>query len=1074
VINTGEEVRPDIRGDEVRQAVDALRGYAYQLYVSGSAWLDLREKEQLYLEVAEDYATACSGALNAVQVKDTTATATINSEGVLDALDSFIALRESNETHEVHLRYLTTARLGLERSNEDRIGGEAVLSYWRKAASGGEVAPLRARLLAASVSDRVRKFIEERDDEALRHEFLKRIQWECGAPPFEELRRDFLDRLVHFGSVHGIPPSTAEKLSGAVLERLLTTCASRGSRRLSFTDLLRLAEAHSKVPISIAALDSLLGSARADAHISVTADAQFDLRADLRSASELQIPENVNKRKDLLERTVSEILASKIIWLAAGTGFGKTILARMALKEIGGDWFTLSLRDLRGAELLEVLRASRVRLPKSSRGILVDDFNASDERLSVQGLADLLAAAKRRDVAVIVTSYTSFSATVSGEIGLPIVLLPVPELTETEIEEQITLYGGNPRTWGKYVRLSTGGGHPQLVRALVLGLARRDWPAEELKELSALLGKNADLEAVRRECRLRLLSELNEGPRQLLYRLSLYSGSITREFALRMAEVPPSVMEPGGSLDQLVGAWLETETATSFRVSPLVSNVGIAQLSEGTRRGLHGAIARWLVPRSPLDAHQVNAALAHALIGGETEVLSRAAFGVIAAGMSTHSKLAVPLFGLRMLRSDLAIFASDPHLSCLLRLAQCLLVAASDDTSEFAALWTALERETSAIENDEQRQSFWALTLGKTLFNPNCAELIPNTPELIVRFENLAAQKLDFTEVLEELAQANGTDVPSIGTFLCALQFEGIKSISLLRRYFEGLNGLSSDDRKRLFDTKFARMFGRDTVINRAWIAESNSKAIDVNKAPSDYEAIANILVNWGEMELATSAFAAQAVLLDEYKKNSEGALLVLAAAKRQFPEALDILRAETRIRFNTGEFDKALDIGRRVLDSPKLLDDISASYLVREVAISAAKLGRLKLAHDYFRQGYEQSARLGGADKYILPMTIGLLADAAICSWKSGEKALAISEMSKAVEMLADLPFDESLRASHCHRVSRFVLLGFNIEAHEGEWPRDVPYVLEPGMVSNPLPHTEIDEGPLAVYEYCWYMQYS
>lgn len=58
------------RGDAVRQ-IDALRGYAFQLCGSALAWLGLDEGEQLYLEVAEDYAVAAADALRAVQAKDT-------------------------------------------------------------------------------------------------------------------------------------------------------------------------------------------------------------------------------------------------------------------------------------------------------------------------------------------------------------------------------------------------------------------------------------------------------------------------------------------------------------------------------------------------------------------------------------------------------------------------------------------------------------------------------------------------------------------------------------------------------------------------------------------------------------------------------------------------------------------------------------------------------------------------------------------------------------------------------------------------------------------------------------------
>ena len=83
-------------GDPSAQAIASLRGYAYQLYASGLAWLDLHPGQELFLEVAQDYAVATEEALRGVQVKDTTAKVTINSEDVRDTLDGFVDLVERN------------------------------------------------------------------------------------------------------------------------------------------------------------------------------------------------------------------------------------------------------------------------------------------------------------------------------------------------------------------------------------------------------------------------------------------------------------------------------------------------------------------------------------------------------------------------------------------------------------------------------------------------------------------------------------------------------------------------------------------------------------------------------------------------------------------------------------------------------------------------------------------------------------------------------------------------------------------------------------------------------------------
>ena len=157
-------------GDPKRQAVASLRGYAYQLYASALAWISLRHDQQLYLEVAEDYAIVANGALQGVQVKDTAAssTITINSDGAREAVDGFVDLVERNPDVQITLRFLSTAAIGREHRVEDRANGEAVLGYWRDAAGGADVGPVRAALLKADLSSRVKAFISERSDELLR------------------------------------------------------------------------------------------------------------------------------------------------------------------------------------------------------------------------------------------------------------------------------------------------------------------------------------------------------------------------------------------------------------------------------------------------------------------------------------------------------------------------------------------------------------------------------------------------------------------------------------------------------------------------------------------------------------------------------------------------------------------------------------------------------------------------------------------------------------------------------------------------------------------------------------------
>jgi hypothetical protein len=186
-------------GEAERQAIDSLRGYAYQVAASTAAWLDLDDSARLYVEVAEDYATVAGGVLNTVQVKDTKGSGaiTLNSQNVRDAIANYVKLVALNPGRTVQLHYLTTSDIALEGRIADRPGGEAGLLYWRKAASGGDVGPLRAILEGSKFSDEVQQFVRDRpNDEALRRDLVRNIHWQCGQPNFSDLLREVEDRLI--------------------------------------------------------------------------------------------------------------------------------------------------------------------------------------------------------------------------------------------------------------------------------------------------------------------------------------------------------------------------------------------------------------------------------------------------------------------------------------------------------------------------------------------------------------------------------------------------------------------------------------------------------------------------------------------------------------------------------------------------------------------------------------------------------------------------------------------------------------------------------------------------------------
>jgi hypothetical protein len=250
------------QGDPAGQAIASLRGYAYQLYATGIAWLSLQVGEELYLEVAQDYATAVRDALAAVQVKDTQSTTTLNSEKARQAIADLVDLVERNPGRRVTLRYLSTSSVGKEQKNEHRVGTEPALHYWaRAAANQADIAPLRDVLLHLELGDKAREYIAARNDDQLRNELISRISWDCGQPPLDEVKHELERRLALYVKERlKIPEAEAERLLASVVLHLLNKAIEpdAAKRKLTADDLYSLLDNASRVSLPRADIELII------------------------------------------------------------------------------------------------------------------------------------------------------------------------------------------------------------------------------------------------------------------------------------------------------------------------------------------------------------------------------------------------------------------------------------------------------------------------------------------------------------------------------------------------------------------------------------------------------------------------------------------------------------------------------------------------------------------------------------------------------------------------------------------------------------------------------------------------
>ena len=104
--------------------------------------------------------------------------------------------------------------------------------------------------------------------------------------------------------------------------------------------------------------------------------------------------------------------------------------------------------------------------------------------------------------------------------------------------------------------------------------------------------------------------------------------------------------------------------------------------------------------------------------------------------------------------------------------------------------------------------------------------------------------------------------------------------------------------------------------------------------------------------------------------------------------------------------------------------------------------------------------------------MAVGLGADSAVAALKTGGTGRGLTRLVEAVEALADIDPEATLRTAYCHRVIRHTVLWTrsHITGHDDQTDGQ-PIIMSAGTCSNPDPLPAIRERPLGHIDMAWYM---
>jgi hypothetical protein len=1068
------------KGDVARQAVDSLRGYAYQVTAAALAWIDIEATSRIYLEVAEDYAVVAKGAIDAVQVKDTQASTkvTLNTESVRDAILNFINLVSLNDNASVQLRYFTTSEISTEKALQDRPSGVPGILYWRSAAKGSDVAPLREILDSEKFPELVREFVSSRGDEELRRDLLRKIHWDCGKPDLATLRKEFQDRLVVVGrDIFDIPAPDMMRISNLLVHHVLekSIVESPAERTLTRADLISIIDNASRVSVplgmvdmfaktSSGLLDQLLGGSSAGSPVALGRPIWLVDGSDL-PASKWAVP-----RPEVEERIEQRVRALGACFVSGASGVGKSSVSRSVAEKVGEPFYIVDFRNAGIEETQSRLEALISRLGgMRAQVIILEDLNQINDPSLASSTARVFEALSRRDIAVLVTSYNSPTPKTLAIAGHnPGSTTVCPYFSEKESASLVGLHGGDPQVWGKLAHVSGAFGHPQLVHAFIAGMTARGWPSSDIPAIIAAGLSTGDITAEREAARRSLISVLPEGARNMLYRLSMSIGVFSRAAALSIATAPPPIAQAGEALDILIGPWIETMGRDSYRVCPLAGQSGNDMLNAEQKQIIHGAIASELVSGSTVDASNVDKIILHAILGKNERVLASLTHKLLTSGSKLVSFLADNLVIFRVFKTDIPIYPENPYISVIMRLLQFRVLAAGQETADTASCVRALLSESERIEPSEARRMMQMLSLATVLGTLGIANHLENWIELLLQFLAIANGSVASNSYFPspELDKLKGESLAGI---LFAIGSSNLTTVAKLEQVFEQLSRLEPADRAMLLKPIVGVTPGHSVLVNSPWVAEGNN-ALNALDAADRYQRMAVKASSWGFRTIAIQCSIAQTVMCDEYANDFEGALRVLDEASADYGDDVLISRARAKVYFRAQDHERALMILRGIADVVGKDNDIDRAFALREAAICAANCNDWAQAETWFLESQRSASQTMLPD--MNAMSVGLGVDAAVAAFKIGQIARCLTGMADALTALREIKPESSLRCAHCHHLVRHTVLWMQSRMEGREVIiGDGPIVMRPGICSNPEPSEEIGARPLGSIDISWYM---
>jgi tetratricopeptide (TPR) repeat protein len=726
-------------------------------------------------------------------------------------------------------------------------------------------------------------------------------------------------------------------------------------------------------------------------------------------------PPLIGKRiaRGSLQLEVADALRNCGVAYVHGTsGTGKTTQAALFAHGDREAFLWVNCRDAEEDQLRSQLDevGRRVDAEPRYRYVVADDVEGVRHGRPLEELLPgLLYTLRHRNGGLVLTGDRPLSQRLSNVLSLTVgSAIAVRLFTEAEVRLLLREYGATESerldVWARLILAKTSG-HPQLVAAYISALAQSGFADPTIEDL---LGTPTEIASAREEARLVLANTLSPAHRDLLYRLSLLTGPFARNRALALAEVDPTLPEPGDLFDLLVGPWIERVTDKEYRLSPLLLNAGSRANSETWTKSTYAAIASTWTRFREQTPWDISTILFSATLGGNTQAIARLAMGLTSAKNEVWDALgeADVVFvhcytraGQTFPGTSLEVFYA--------RWVQ-LQLSARGNAKTYLAILDRIEESFPQSATDPKLRVLRHMLLLQSIMSPVDALPIRRLIRIITDVEE------SWQLILEELrraAERSGarskaaklrtlSDVPNV---LSVTLLRRVKNCDELTELVPALDEMEPQLRSRCLALFREHPDMGRQLADAVWLSEYQSAAPRWDSLVKSLQQPFEAAVRWSELTLAQALSSVLARTLHEQLSESQRALEVLAAAPRGGMGAYLVESEQAKILSQTGDATRAIALWSEALAGAHAdpnANVVGTALVARNAAIAASNTGDWSRAAEFAETAV--TAARGAADARLV---VGIIADASHAQWRARNSARSVTLMAEALERLGTVP---------------------------------------------------------------------